>query len=80
MSIHIIFLTAAGEDFHALYRTVLVDTPVGKYFTQFLQGIAAEKSAADPDHVRATFVVSTHQGHSSVKFPATRKMFCRRSR
>lgn len=26
-----------GEDFHALYRTVLVDTPVGKYFTQFMQ-------------------------------------------
>ena len=26
-----------GEDFHSLYRTVLVDTPVGKYFTQFLQ-------------------------------------------
>lgn len=44
-----------GEDFHALYRTVLVDTPVGKYFTQFLQGIADEKAAADPEHVRATF-------------------------
>lgn len=50
-----------GEDFHSLYRTVLVDTPVGKYFTQFLEEIAAEKSAGDIDHVRATFAeVSTH--------------------
>jgi V-type H+-transporting ATPase subunit d len=46
-----------AEDFHALYRTVLVDTPVGKYFTQFLREIAAEgdKAAADIDHVRQTF-------------------------
>jgi len=36
-----------GEDFHALYRTVLVDTPVGAYFTQFLQEVADEKAAAD---------------------------------
>jgi hypothetical protein len=44
-----------GEDFHALYRTVLVDTPVGRYFTQFLTEIAEEKAASDIDHVRATF-------------------------
>lgn len=45
-----------AEEFHALYRTVLIDTPVGKYFTRFLQDIAAEDSrAGDPDHVRATF-------------------------
>ena len=44
-----------GEDFASLYRTVLVDTPVGRYFTQFLADIADERAAADPEHVRATF-------------------------
>lgn len=44
-----------GEDFTALYRTVLVDTPVGKYFTMFLTEVAEEKAAADMDHVRSTF-------------------------
>ena len=44
-----------GEDFHALYRTVLVDTPVGKYFTQFLREVAEESAASDIEHVRATF-------------------------
>lgn len=44
-----------GEDFTALYRTVLVDTPVGKYFTMFLKEVAEEKAAADMDHVRSTF-------------------------
>jgi V-type H+-transporting ATPase subunit d len=45
-----------GEDFHALYRTILVDTPVGKYFTQFLTEQSAEAAAAaNPDNVRATF-------------------------
>jgi V-type H+-transporting ATPase subunit d len=44
-----------GEDFHALYRTVLVDTPVGKYFTLFLQEVADEKAASDSDSARATF-------------------------
>ncbi|RYE85040.1 MAG: hypothetical protein EOO65_01150 [Methanosarcinales archaeon] len=48
-------LMPAGEGFHALYRTVLVDTPVGKYFTQFLQEITEKEAAADIDHVRATF-------------------------
>lgn len=43
-----------GEDFHALYRTVLVDTPVGLYFTQFLADFAADK-AADADSVRSAF-------------------------
>lgn len=42
-----------GEDFFSLYRTVLVDTPVGKYFTQFLQEIADEKSAGDIESVKA---------------------------
>jgi len=44
-----------GEDFHALYRTILVDTPVGRYFTMFLQEAVDEKAATDPDSVRATF-------------------------
>lgn len=44
-----------GEDFFSLYRTVLVDTPVGKYFTAFLQEIADEKSAGDIESVRAAF-------------------------
>lgn len=44
-----------GEDFHALYRTILVDTPVGKYFTAFLAEQMDEKAAADPDSVRSTF-------------------------
>jgi len=44
-----------GEDFHALYRTILVDTPVGKYFTMFLQETVDEKAAMDPDSVRSTF-------------------------
>ncbi len=44
-----------AEDFHALYRTILVDTPVGKYFTMFLQETADEKSAMDPDSVKSTF-------------------------
>ena len=44
-----------GEDFHALYRAILVDTPVGPYFTQFLQDVMDEKSAADPDSVRTAF-------------------------
>jgi len=44
-----------GEDFHALYRTILVDTPVGRYFTQFLAEIADERAAADAGAVRATF-------------------------
>lgn len=34
-----------GEEFYSLYRTVLVDTPVGKYFTQFLEEAAADASA-----------------------------------
>lgn len=59
-----------GEDFHALYRTVLVDTPVGPYFTQFLQEVADEKAAADADHVRATFaeIPMTIIEHSIKKF------------
>jgi V-type H+-transporting ATPase subunit d len=44
-----------GEDFLALYRTILVDTPVGKYFTMFLQETVDEKAAMDPDAVRSTF-------------------------
>ena len=44
-----------GEDFLALYRTILVDTPVGKYFTMFLQEAVDEKAAMDPDAVRSTF-------------------------
>ena len=44
-----------GDDFHALYRTVLVDTPVGRYFTQFLAEVADERAAADAGAVRATF-------------------------
>lgn len=44
-----------GEDFPALYRAILVDTPVGHYFTQFMQDIADEKAASDPDSVRSTF-------------------------
>ena len=44
-----------GEDFHALYRTILVDTPVGKYFTMFLQETVDEKAARDPDSVKSTF-------------------------
>jgi V-type H+-transporting ATPase subunit d len=44
-----------GEDFHALYRAILVDTPVGPYFTQFLQDVMDEKAAADPDAVRTAF-------------------------
>lgn len=35
-----------GEDFHSLYRTILVDTPVGKYFTQFLQESVDEKAVS----------------------------------
>jgi V-type H+-transporting ATPase subunit d len=59
-----------GEDFHALYRTVLVDTPVGRYFTQFLQEAADEKAAADADAVRVTFaeVPMTIIEHSIKKF------------
>lgn len=44
-----------GEEFHNLYRTILVDTPVGKYFTQFLEDVMDQKAAADPDSVRSTF-------------------------
>jgi V-type H+-transporting ATPase subunit d len=44
-----------GEDFHSLYRTVLVDTPVGRYFTQFLQEVADEKAAADSEQARTAF-------------------------
>ena len=44
-----------GEDFHALYRAILVDTPVGPYFTQFLQDVMDEKSAADAESVRTAF-------------------------
>jgi V-type H+-transporting ATPase subunit d len=44
-----------GEDFFALYRTILVDTPVGKYFTQFLTSMLDETGAADADAVRAAF-------------------------
>jgi V-type H+-transporting ATPase subunit d len=44
-----------GEDFHALYRTILVDTPVGKYFTQFLQETLDDKAAMDPTSVKSTF-------------------------
>ncbi len=44
-----------AEDFYALYRTILVDTPVGKYFTQFLQETVDEKAAMDADSVRSTF-------------------------
>lgn len=47
-----------GEDFHSLYRTVLVDTPVGKYFTAFIEDIVAqgdEKASADPEAARAAF-------------------------
>lgn len=59
-----------GEDFHALYRTVLVDTPVGAYFTQFLQEVADEKAAADVEHVRSTFaeIPMTIIEHSIKKF------------
>ncbi len=44
-----------GEDFHALYRAILVDTPVGHYFTQFLQDVMDEKAAFDADAVRTAF-------------------------
>jgi V-type H+-transporting ATPase subunit d len=44
-----------GEEFHALYRTILVDTPVGKYFTSFIQEQVDEKAAMDPDSVRGVF-------------------------
>ena len=44
-----------AEDFHNLYRTILVDTPVGKYFTMFLQESVDEKAAMDPESVRTTF-------------------------
>lgn len=44
-----------AEDFHALYRTVLVDTPVGKYFTQFLMELAEGKGSASTDDMHATF-------------------------
>lgn len=44
-----------GEDFHLLYRTILVDTPVGKYFTLFMQDLHDSAAAADADNVRATF-------------------------
>jgi V-type H+-transporting ATPase subunit d len=44
-----------AEDFPALYRAILVDTPVGPYFTQFLEGMLDEKAANDPDSVRSTF-------------------------
>ena len=43
-----------GEEFFSLYRTILVDTPVGPYFTAFLQEIL-DMAAADADSVRATF-------------------------
>lgn len=39
-----------------MYRTILVDTPVGKYFTQFLEDSMDQKAASDPDSVRSTFM------------------------
>lgn len=44
-----------GEEFFSLYRTILVDTPVGPYFTQFLTSLLDEQQAADSDAVRAAF-------------------------
>jgi len=44
-----------GEDFLSLYRAILVDTPVGPYFTQFVQEVSSEKNSGDPDSVRSTF-------------------------
>lgn len=45
-----------GDDFHALYRTILVDTPVGRYFTLFLAEVADdERATADAGAVRQTF-------------------------
>lgn len=44
-----------GEDFQSLYRAILVDTPVGPYFTQFMQEVISDKASSDPDSVRATF-------------------------
>ena len=44
-----------AEDFPSLYRAILVDTPVGHYFTQFMQDVMDEKAASDPDSVRSTF-------------------------
>ena len=38
-----------------LYRTILVDTPVGKYFTLFMADLHDGAAAADADSVRATF-------------------------
>ena len=44
-----------GDEFFSLYRTILIDTPVGTYFTQFLTSLLDEQQAADADAVRAAF-------------------------
>merc|ERR1711988_517185 len=39
----------SGEGYRDLYQTILIDTPVGPYFEEFLQSMAGEEGAAGMD-------------------------------